>query len=99
MLTAHRELEKLVGTIHQNGFKARLDDQWAFLVYAGLWQEPLLADLDAFMESVNAQVTGTITMKLYKGSATVTAQTVSERSVRPGARRVRRVRWSVLAAG
>jgi argininosuccinate synthase len=74
VLTAHRELEKLVGTIHQNGFKARLDDQWAFLVYAGLWQEPLRADLDAFMESVNAQVTGTITMKLYKGSATVTAR-------------------------
>jgi argininosuccinate synthase len=74
LLPAHRELEKLVGTIHQNGFKARLDDHWAFLVYAGLWQEPLLGDLDAFMESVNRQVTGAITLKLYKGSATVTAR-------------------------
>ena len=74
VLPAHRELERLVGTIHQNGFKARLEDQWAFLVYAGLWQEPLLGDLDAFMESVNRQVTGTITLKLYKGSATVTAR-------------------------
>ena len=41
LLTAHRELEKLVGTIHQNRFKRSLDEQWAFLVYAGLWYEPL----------------------------------------------------------
>lgn len=74
VLTAHRELEKLVGTIHQNGFKARLDDQWAFLVYAGLWHEPLLGDLDAFMDSVNEHVTGRITLKLYKGSASVVAR-------------------------
>ena len=74
VLTAHRELDRLVGTIHQNRFKVHLEDQWAFLVYAGLWQEPLLADLDAFMESVNEHVTGRITLKLYKGSATVTAR-------------------------
>ena len=41
LLTAHRELERLVGTIHQNQFKPRLDQQWAYLVYAGLWWEPL----------------------------------------------------------
>ena len=57
------------GTIHQNNFKPQLDDQWAYLVYAGLWYEPLLADLNAFMDSVNEQVTGEITMRLYKGSA------------------------------
>ncbi len=74
VLTAHRELERLVGTIHQNGFKPRLDEQWAFLVYAGLWNEPLLADLNAFMESVNEYVTGSITLKLYKGSVAVTAR-------------------------
>ena len=42
ILPAHKELEKLVGTIHQNNFKPQLDNQWAFLVYAGLWYEPLL---------------------------------------------------------
>ncbi len=71
ILPAHQELEKLVSTIHQNQFKAGLDRQWAYLVYAGLWWEPLRADLDAFMESVNTQVTGTIGMKLYKGHARV----------------------------
>src|SRR3712207_2445700 len=38
---AHAELEKLVGTIPQNQFKPQLDRQWAYLVYAGLWWEPL----------------------------------------------------------
>ncbi|MDP9401566.1 MAG: argininosuccinate synthase [Actinomycetota bacterium] len=68
VLCAHAELEKLVGTIHQNQFKPQLDRQWAYLVYAGLWWEPLRADLDAFMAAVNRQVTGTIGLKLYKGS-------------------------------
>jgi len=71
LLTAHQELEKLVGTIHQNQFKPDLDRQWAYLVYAGLWWEPLRSDLDAYMDAVNAQVTGTIGLKLYKGSARV----------------------------
>jgi argininosuccinate synthase len=74
ILTAHKELEKLVGTIHQNQFKPQLDNQWAFLVYAGLWQEPLLGDLNALMDSVNEQVTGTITVKLYKGSVRAVAR-------------------------
>jgi argininosuccinate synthase len=71
VLPAHAELERLVGTIHQNQFKGELDRKWAYLVYAGLWWEPLRSDLDAYMASVNAQVTGTIGMKLYKGTARV----------------------------
>jgi argininosuccinate synthase len=71
VLTAHLELEKLVGTIHQNQFKPALDQKWGYLVYAGLWWEPLRTDLDAYMDAVNAQVSGTIGLKLYKGSVRV----------------------------
>jgi argininosuccinate synthase len=71
ILPAHKELERLVGTIHQNRFKLALDEQWAYLVYAGLWWEPLRSDIDAYMNAVNAQVTGTIGLKLYKGSVRV----------------------------
>ncbi len=71
VLTAHQELEHLVGTIHQNQFKTGLDQKWGYLVYAGLWWEPLRTDLDAYMDAVNAQVSGTIGLKLYKGSARV----------------------------
>jgi argininosuccinate synthase len=71
LLPAHAELERLVGTIHQNQFKGGLDDKWAYLVYAGLWWEPLREDLDAYMDAANAQVTGTIELKLFKGSVRV----------------------------
>jgi argininosuccinate synthase len=71
LLPAHKELERLVCTIHQNQFKAQLDRQWAYLVYAGLWWEPLRGDLDAYMEHVNEHVSGTIGIKLYKGHARV----------------------------
>jgi argininosuccinate synthase len=71
VLPAHQELEHLVCTIHQNQFKPELDRQWAYLVYAGLWWEPLRGDLDAYMERVNGRVTGTIGVKLYKGHARV----------------------------
>jgi argininosuccinate synthase len=71
LLTAHQELEKLVGTIHQNQLKPSLDQKWAYLAYAGLWWEPLRTDLDAYMDAVNLQVTGTIGLKLFKGSARV----------------------------
>src|SRR3954449_4896321 len=71
LLPAHAELERLVGTIHQNRFKPQIDQQWAYLVYAGLWWEPLRSDLDAYINEVNRQVTGTIGLKLYKGMARV----------------------------
>jgi argininosuccinate synthase len=71
LLPAHDELERLVGTIHQNQFKPQLDHQWAYLVYAGLWWEPLRDDLNAYMDAVNERVSGTIGLKLYKGHARV----------------------------
>ena len=71
VLLAHQELEKLVGTIHQNQMKVTVDQRWAYLVYAGLWWEPLREDLDAYMDAANRLVTGTIGIKLYKGSARV----------------------------
>jgi argininosuccinate synthase len=87
ILTAHKELEKLVGTIHQNTFKPHLDDHWAYLVYAGLWYEPLRSDLDAFMDTVNEQVTGEVTVRLFKGG------------VRPVARRSPNALYDPALAG
>jgi len=72
ILTAHRELEKLVMTGRENGLKPQLDALWAQLVYEGLWYEPLIDDLNAFMERSNAKVEGEIVLRLYKGSAVVT---------------------------
>jgi argininosuccinate synthase len=70
VLAAHRELEQLVCTIHQNNFKGALESHWAYLCYAGLWLEPLRRDIDAYMDSVNEFVTGEVGLKLYRGSVT-----------------------------
>ena len=99
ILTAHKELEKLVGTIHQNNFKPELDRHWAYLVYAGLWYEPLLADLNAFMDSVNAWVTGTITLRLYKGTRDGGRALLAARALRRRAGGLRRVGRPVQPAG
>ena len=71
ILKAHKELERLTGTIHQNQFKPTVDQRWAYLVYAGLWWEPLRADIQAYVTAANARVTGEIGLKLYKGSVRV----------------------------
>lgn len=71
ILNAHAELERLVSTIHQNQFKTNLDRQWAYLVYAGLWWEPLRENIDAYMVSANERVTGVIGIKCFKGTARV----------------------------
>jgi len=71
ILEAHRELEKLVCTGRQNALKPNLDLLWAQMAYEGLWYEPLMQDLNAFMDHVNRKVEGTVTVRLYKGSATV----------------------------
>jgi argininosuccinate synthase len=74
VMPAHHDLERLVSTLHQNEFKRSLESRWAYLCYAGLWWDPLRGDIDAYMESANQRVTGEVTVKLYKGSATPVAR-------------------------
>ncbi|UCD45367.1 MAG: argininosuccinate synthase [Candidatus Bathyarchaeota archaeon] len=69
ILTAHDDLEKMVLTKHQKSFKFLVEDRWATIVYQGLWVDPLKQDLDVFINSTQENVTGTVTMKLYKGTA------------------------------
>jgi len=71
VLEAHKDLEKTVLTRHQFLFKNGIDAEWAFLVYAGLWLEPLKRDLDSFIESTQERVTGQVRLKLYKGGLRV----------------------------
>jgi argininosuccinate synthase len=68
---AHRELEDLVldrDTIH---YKSGLGQRYAELVYYGLWYSPLRDALDAFVERTQERVTGTVTLRLHKGSLSV----------------------------
>ena len=71
LIEAHTDLEKMVHTNHQNKFKNIIDDEWSYLVYSGLWQDPLRRDLDGFIEESQKPVTGTVKLKLFKGSLRV----------------------------
>ena len=73
IITAHRNLEKYVCTRMENEFKTEVDTKWAYTCYAGLWMEPLMDDLNAFIDRLNQKVTGKVTVKLYKGTAEVVA--------------------------
>ncbi len=68
IITAHKNLEKYVSTRYENEFKSIVDTKWAYLCYGALWHEPLMDDLNAYIDRVNQKVTGKVTLKLYKGS-------------------------------
>ena len=80
IIEAHRDLEKLVLTRHELDFKAHVEREWTWLVYSGLWLEPLRLALDRFISATQHRVTGTVRMKLYKGSARVVGR-ASEYSI------------------
>ncbi|MDY6769369.1 MAG: argininosuccinate synthase [Candidatus Nanohaloarchaea archaeon] len=69
LLQAHEDLQKFCSTKHENSFKTAVEQRWAELAYSGLWHDPLMEHLDAFLDSINQSVTGTVTVKLYKGQA------------------------------
>lgn len=65
---AHRELEYLTldrATLH---YKEQVAIRYAELVYDGMWFAPLREALDAFVDSTQQTVTGTVRLKLYKGN-------------------------------
>ena len=68
IIKAHKALEKYVHTIHENTFKQILEDKWSYMAYTGLWHDPLMASLNAFMDKSNENVKGKVKLKLYKGS-------------------------------
>jgi argininosuccinate synthase len=71
IIEAHRDLEKAVLTRQQLEFKQLAEGRWSWLVYAGLWMEPLREDLERFMRSTQSYVEGKVKLKLYKGGLRV----------------------------
>ena len=71
LIEAHQDLEKMVHTKHQNKFKSIIDDEWSYLVYSGLWEDPLRDDLEGFINASQKNVSGTVKLKLFQGSLRV----------------------------
>jgi len=71
VLTEHRELEALCLDREVLHFKQHIALKYAELVYYGLWFTPLREALDAFVAETQKDVTGTVTLKLYKGNIAI----------------------------
>jgi argininosuccinate synthase len=71
ILAAHRDLEGLVLTRSELAFKRMVDDKWSELAYKGLVYEPLYAALNAFINTTQERVNGSVDLELYKGHVTI----------------------------
>ena len=71
LLQAHQALEDITLPKEVARFKELVGQQWAQLVYDGLWFSPLRDALYAFVTETQAHVTGDVRLKLFKGSSTV----------------------------
>jgi argininosuccinate synthase len=65
---AHQDLERLCLDRQTYAFKQHAALKMGELIYGGLWFTPLREALSAFVDSTQETVTGTVRVKLYKGS-------------------------------
>ena len=74
LIVAHRGLEDMCLEREVLRYKLHLEHDWATMVYNGQWFSPLKHAVDAFMATTQQCVTGTVRLKFYKGSCTVTGR-------------------------
>jgi argininosuccinate synthase len=75
IVQAHRELEALALDREVKHYKQHVGLRYADLVYNGLWFTPLREALDAFVQSTQQYVSGSVKLSLYKGNISVSGRT------------------------
>ncbi len=71
LLKAHQALESMTLSKQQLRFKEKVVQEYADLIYNGLWFTSLHQDLAAYVQSTQRHVTGTVRVKLFRGSCVV----------------------------
>ncbi|MGH4052973.1 MAG: argininosuccinate synthase [Clostridium sp.] len=74
LYAAHKELEEITidkDTLH---FKYSISQKYGELVYDGLWFTTMREALDAFVDKTQETVTGSVTLRLYKGNIMVSSK-------------------------
>lgn len=71
LFAAHKALESLVLDRELAHYKDQIALKYAELVYYGLWYTPLKEALDKFIDQTQKKVTGTVRLKLHKGTCSV----------------------------
>ncbi len=72
---AHQELERITLDKWTAHAKAKLAEDYADIVYNGLWFSPLRKALDAFVDETQKRVSGTVVVKMYKGTLSILSRT------------------------
>ena len=72
---AHTELERLTLDKEVFHYKSKLSDDYATLIYNGLWFSPLKKAMDGFINETQRNVTGLVKVRMYKGNLTVGGRT------------------------
>lgn len=67
LIGAHRELAKLVHSKWQSHHVDQLGAFWGMLLHEGLYHDPVMRDLEAFLDSANARVSGDVRVRLHRG--------------------------------
>lgn len=98
LLAAHRALEDTVLTKQQNRFKPEVARKWTELVYEGFFHDPLKADIEAFLESSQAQVTGEVVLETRGGRVDAVAVTSPHILNAKGATYAQSADWGVEEA-
>ena len=89
-LKTHGDLEHLALTKEQLRLKHEIDRIWSDMVYHGMWLHPLRKDLDAFIDSTQTHMNGTVTMKLYKGNVQITKRDCDDSLFAPEIRSIKK---------
>ena len=70
---AHRELRRITAPRELERFCRKVSEEYADIIYSGLWFSPLRKALNGFVESVQDKLSGTVRLKLYKGAYAIVA--------------------------
>ncbi|MDX2228661.1 MAG: argininosuccinate synthase [Leptolyngbyaceae cyanobacterium bins.349] len=71
LIDAHRDLESLTLTADVTQYKRGIEQTYTQMIYNGLWYSPLRDALDAFVQKTQERVTGTVRIRLFKGTMSV----------------------------
>ncbi len=72
---AHRELERLTLEKSVFQYKKNISQDYANIIYNGIWFSPLRLALDSFVNETQKPVTGMVRLKLFKGSVSLLGRT------------------------
>ena len=74
LLAAHEELERIVLDRATSNYKRKVSQDFANLIYDGLWFGPLREALQAFIDKTQERVTGDVRIRISGGSALITGR-------------------------